>query len=366
MASVQRIPSGKYAVRWREGERHRSRTFTLAADAERFRAEATRRLELGESILSVRDVPLLREEAISWLASKHDLAPSTERLYADVIESAILPELGGLRLTDLRPRLLEGWQQKLLRDGRGARGVQTARGVLSQILDRAVAHEYLPANHLKAVKGPRQSSRKQVEPATVEQVERIREQLTSARQRAMVSVLAYTGLRPPQEAMALMWSDLEGPRLRVRRRNVYGTIKPGLKQGCPERVVDLPTPVAAELAELRLRLGRPSGLIFCRRDGNPWTRADWGNWRNRKFKPAAREAGLTATFAPYDLRHTCASLMLAAGRPLPEIAHQLGHSIAVCASVYSHLVDAYRGQDLRPLQARVAEARALSVRRERA
>jgi integrase len=63
-----------------------------------------------------------------------------------------------------------------------------------------------------------------------------------------------------------------------------------------------------------------------------------------RFRPAAGAAGLVewdarrtrwfGDFTPYDLRHTSASLMIAAGRPIAEVADHLGR-VDVCARTYA-------------------------------
>ena len=52
----------------------------------------------------------------------------------------------------------------------------------------------------------------------------------------------------------------------------------------------------------------------------------------------ARAAGL-APAVPYVLRHSFASLLAHEGRSLVFIARQLGHSVAVRAETYQHVVD---------------------------
>ena len=50
------------------------------------------------------------------------------------------------------------------------------------------------------------------------------------------------------------------------------------------------------------------------------------------------KAGLTKSPRVHDLRHTCASWMIAAGVPLPIIQQHLGHeSIQTTIGVYGHL-----------------------------
>jgi integrase len=50
------------------------------------------------------------------------------------------------------------------------------------------------------------------------------------------------------------------------------------------------------------------------------------------------KAGLTKSPRVHDLRHTCASWMIAAGVPLPIMQQHLGHeSIQTTIGVYGHL-----------------------------
>jgi integrase len=91
-------------------------------------------------------------------------------------------------------------------------------------------------------------------------------------------------------------------------------------------------------------------------DGHPWRQHDWDRWRRRKFDPAKRSAGLE-DFVPYDLRHTAASLLIATGRPITEVALQLGHSPSTCADIYAHVVEKYRGQQIRSFDDLIGESR---------
>jgi len=62
-------------------------------------------------------------------------------------------------------------------------------------------------------------------------------------------------------------------------------------------------------------------------------------YRGRVWDNAVTEAGLEGV-TPHALRHTCASLMRAAGADVKEIQAQLGHrSPVVTLSVYTHLFE---------------------------
>lgn len=60
------------------------------------------------------------------------------------------------------------------------------------------------------------------------------------------------------------------------------------------------------------------------------------------FRRALAAAGLPRVTL-HDLRHSCATVMLSAGIPLPVIAEMLGHSsIRVTADLYAHIVPSLR------------------------
>ena len=93
----------------------------------------------------------------------------------------------------------------------------------------------------------------------------------------------------------------------------------------------------------------------------PWRKTDWDNWRSRRFKKACENAGLDR-FRPYDLRHTCASLMIRAGDPPAEIAAHLGNSLRVLFDTYGHEIEEMRGQPVKSVDEVIRAARADDVR----
>ncbi len=63
------------------------------------------------------------------------------------------------------------------------------------------------------------------------------------------------------------------------------------------------------------------------------------NWRRRVFDPALQAAGL-GELTPHELRHTAASLAVAAGANVMAVQRMLGHaSAAMTLDVYSGLFD---------------------------
>ena len=131
------------------------------------------------------------------------------------------------------------------------------------------------------------------------------------RDAVLVWVLAYAGLRPG-EALAMRWADVRERTLLINAPKTNST-----------RTVRLLGPLAQDLAERRMRSGRPGdkSLVFPRRDGDPWTDTDWRNWRKRRFA-VARQLG----HAP--------SMTLAAVRPT-ALAREHAHPGGRAGSRYS-------------------------------
>jgi site-specific recombinase XerD len=155
-------------------------------------------------------------------------------------------------------------------------------------------------------------------------VERIRARLR-LRDATLVSLLAYAGLRPESEAIALTWGQVGRRSLRIRATKTDR-----------ERHVKLLRPLAQDLAHWRHALGKPSAqdLVFPVRKDR-WSRHDWRNWLRRVYRPAAQAAGLDRTARPRDLRGSFASLLIWEGQNVVEVAHQLGHSAQTCLRDYA-------------------------------
>jgi integrase len=155
----------------------------------------------------------------------------------------------------------------------------------------------------------------------------------------MFRLLAATGLRW-SELIEVRWRDLAldsvPPQVQVRRARVKGTVKPP-KTRHGVRDVPLEASIARKLRERQAASGAlPDALVFASRDSSP---LDHSNMLRRVLRPAAEEAG--APWAGFHtFRHTCASLLLSAGRNAKQIQHWLGHhSPTFTLERYGHLMD---------------------------
>jgi integrase len=201
----------------------------------------------------------------------------------------------------------------LEREGVGASTRAKAYRLLSRILGTAIESGYLTRNPC-TIRGAASEPAPEMRFATVAEVAALADAIPP-RFRALVLVAAYTGLR---------WGELAGLRvgrvdllhrritvaeqlLEVRGRLAFGPPKTGAGQ----RTVTLPTVAAEALAEHLSTYAEvgPEGLVFPAARGGPIRRS---NFTRRVWIPATRAAGVEG-LRFHDLRHTAATLAIAAG-----------------------------------------------------
>jgi integrase len=135
----------------------------------------------------------------------------------------------------------------------------------------------------------------------------------------------------PSEYLALTWSDFDPERGTVTVSKTLEHRKgewafEDTKRGRSRRMIKLQKWVVALLRKLqeeaRAAEERAGNLFFASRCGGPIHEA---KFVGRYFKPLLKSAGLP-NIRLYDLRHTAATLGLAAGVSPKILSEQLGHA----------------------------------------
>lgn len=144
------------------------------------------------------------------------------------------------------------------------------------------------------------------------------------REKAMIAVIAYAGLRN-RELGRLRNSDVN---LTGRYLFIRGT-KPQ-----KDRHANIAAPCAAVLAEyMRERGGGPDDLLFvCLRSGKAYVQQNL----RKLIRTTAKRAGLAKRVYPHLLRHALATNMLRRGAHLLAIKEQLGHAFVETTMIYVH------------------------------
>lgn len=284
--------------------------------------------------------PTLREFCQTWVTER---APEWRRSHEVVVHSTlngrILPTLGDKPVAAIQKAELMAFRAALTqlpgragRAGLSPKRVNNVMGLVRQILADA-AERYGFASPAANVK-PLKVKRSEVKPFSLAEVQNI---LATVRPdyRPYLTVRFFTGMRTG-EVHGLKWKyvDFERRLICIRETFILGEDDDTKTEGS-QRDIQMSQLVFDALQRQREATGQVSPYVFCNREGNP---LDNAAFNNRVWKPLLRHLGLEQR-RPYQMRHTAATLWLAAGEAPEWIARQLGHTTTeMLFRVYSRYV----------------------------
>jgi len=342
----------RYEVRYRDGShRERSRVFSVHKDAKAFKLDIERRHQAG--LLYQAPPERFGVIATGWMeryvigaAGRVRPRPKSIRIAEDCL--AALTPLNDLSVERLRRPVVEDLIAQIAE--RAPRRAEMTLALLKRILRDAEERGQVID---PAVQRIRLARVQEGDPRflTGDEVEELQSWMPEQIAR-IVPIAVLTMLRRG-EILGLCDRDID---LEAGSIAVFGQQQAGArvatKTRAGRRTVDVGPHVTRLLREQQAsRPHSPDGYLFPTPAG---TAFDADNFMARIFKPAARAAGFPElTF--HDLRHTGASLMIAAGCHVKVIAEQMGHSDggALVLRRYGHLYRGARRQAATALEAHV-------------
>jgi integrase len=370
----------------------------LDGERERLRITRTTKRELDAAVRYIENArdagqqPWLLENITVeqwlsfWLESILPLSVRWKTLsgYASLMRVHVIPNIGPLPLTEVRPETLERLYRKLLDEGSSTPLVHAVHRTFRSSLSEAVRRERLASNPAARARPPRVET-VEIQPLSAVECQDILRASRATANPARWSVALALGLRQG-EALGLTWRDvdLDEGVLRVRRSVQRRTWNHGCapadgdapgcgrKRGadCPQRrngglllvepktrssrrSIGLPAPLVTELrshraAQLRLKLERAKlwdntfDLVFCTDQGTPIDPAnDYREWKRLLRSAGVRDARL------HDARHTAATLLLLQGVDIRTVMAIMGWTEMATAQRYVHAVDELRHEAAR-------------------
>lgn len=314
---------------------------------------AMQKVDAGLPVISERET--VATFMNRWLADvvTPSVRPKTLTSYEQLVRRHINPALEHISLARLSPQDVQKFMNAKLPSGLSPRTVQYLRAILRRALGQALRWDLVSRNVATLVDPPR-SVRHEITPLTPLQATAFLAAVKGDRNEALYTVAIALGLRQG-EALGLRWSDvnLDAGTLTVsvalqRVNGILSLVEPKTRRS--RRTVSMPPTVIASLRDHRIRqleerlssAGRWDeswNFVFPSTIGTP---QDAGNVV-RQFHAALDKAGLPS-LRFHDLRHTCASLLLAQGQPR-MIMDVLGHSqISLTLDTYSHVMPEMRKQ----------------------
>lgn len=329
----------------------------------------------GTTVAAWLDVWLERKE-------KNGLRPASVSVYRQHIQDYLKPNLGSLRLRDLRPGHVADMLDRL-QDAEGKKGTKLSPNSITRIhaclrsaLSTAVKMRLVTYNAARDVELPK-VTRKRVRPWQPNELGAFLDSIQTDRLAALYETIAASGMRRG-EACGLRWEDIDAATgvITVHQQltehagypgdcSLCGGAHRGVRFATPKtesgeyRKIELDQVTAGVLLHHQVSQGlererwgeayADHGLVFAHEDGNPlypgWV-TDHFQWLTERIRVPADWSNPMGDQVPlrrvrlHDLRHGQASLMLAAGVDMNIISKRLGHSrSSFTADTYAHMLD---------------------------
>ena len=327
--------------------------------------KASAHKRLAELLVTIQEgiyVRQLKQLTVgSWLQrwlnghAVSNLSPKTAESYEQELSHYVTPNLGGIRLNELRPHHIQDYIVKALTEGRrhrvsglSRRSVQYHYRILSKALDDAIKLGLIVVNPCKAVSPPR-PVHKDVPALDADDLYRLLGAIRDSSYYLFYHTLLFTGLRRG-ELLALQWQDLDLDLACIYVAHTLHKLDDGSiiikepKTSRGRRHVDLPPSLAMLLRQYKVEreaehtiMGKAlteDDFVFSHMDGTPLN----PNTVSHTFTKMVARAGLPH-LRLHDLRHIHATMLLKAGIHPRIVQERLGHSsIATTLDIYSHTV----------------------------
>jgi len=346
--TIYRRTDGRWAATislgYRNQRRHRKTFYgKTKAEVHHKLVEAQRNEQLGLNVAPARIT--VAQFLHQWLEEivKPKARPSTYRSYEQICRNHLVPALGKTQLSKLSVVQVQSFLNQRSKDGISS---EHLRRVLRAALAKAERWDLVPRNVCRLADAPSRPKRKSVF-LTQDQAKAFMGAIAGHRLEGLFKLTLALGLRLGEVA-GLRWSDVdfEAGTLSVsaQLQRVEGKLRHvDLKTTRSRRTLPLPAFVVESLRKHKSRQAeeklwnidrwQEQGLVFTSTIGTP---VDLRNVR-RSLAEVLKKADLPP-MRFHDLRHSAASLMLAAGADLRLIMETLGHSqIAVTADLYTHV-----------------------------
>jgi integrase len=288
----------------------------------------------------------------SWLGHvASQVSPRSHERYCELVRKNIVPLIGAVPLTKLKPAQISTAYAKALkegrRDGKGGLAPTTVlymHRLIKKALGQAVRWELVSRNVADAVDPPKME-RAALATYDMRQTAELLEALRNTRLRLPVLLGVMCGLRRG-EIIALRWRNIDLVRGQLSVVESAEQTAAGVRYKPPKsgrgRTLALSSTVVSELrqhrlnqAEELLRLGMKQTdgtFVYTRQDGAPM-----------QPRSLSQMWAACSTHLPrirfHDLRHAHATHMLSAGVHPKVASERLGHSkVGITLDLYSHVL----------------------------
>lgn len=275
----------------------------------------------------------LSEYLSDWLSATESTVSESSfalrKLYAN---KHIAPSIGHIKLSELDAMTVQTFYQEKHQAGMLPQTVKRMHATLSKALSDAVKFKLVSVNVARDAERPR-VIRTEIQALNSDEVSRLFDAARGDRFECFYTIAVTCGLRAG-ENIGLMWSDVDfqAGTLRVRRCIHNCKIK-SLKSDRSYRTIKLSRTALTALSKQRANQTVESEWVYptATGDHHKTTKYLYRSWY--RIKDSAQLPKRTRI---HDMRHTCATWLVAGGTPIQVVADILGNDPALCLRVYLH------------------------------
>jgi integrase len=285
------------------------------------------------------------------------VAPASYRGYKLIVNLMRLYfDKKNILLTDLKPLHIESYYQHMRGRGNSSNTILHHHVIIRKALDYAVKTDLISTNPADKIERPK-IGKYIGNFCNRDEIQKIFEVYKGHPHEICVYLAAYYGLRR-SEVLGLRWQsiDFKDKKIVINHKveQIYGKYKDGgdnirtsdiLKNSSSYRTLPLFPKIEELLSAVKAKMANDKEWLaglYCEKNTD-YVCLDYcgqiikPNTLTQVFRRVLVENGLKK-IRFHDLRHSCASLMLAEGVPMKQIQEWLGHStFNTTADTYSHL-----------------------------
>lgn len=291
----------------------------------------------------------------AWLRDvvKPNVRPKTHRTYSDHVKLHIEPALGSRPMAKLTPQSVQSFLNDKLQSGLSGQSVHHLLATLRAALNIATKWGLIPRNVAALVEPPR-IQKTDIQPFTPDEAQSFLAAIRGDRHEALYLVALASGLRQG-EILGLRWEDIDLDNSTLTVRFALQRVNKKLRLVEPKtpksrRVIKLPQVTITALQAHKMnqeqerlladKQWKETGLVFTTRVG---TAVDARRLLTKFWKVLTDAKLRHIRF--HDLRHSCATLLLAQGVHPRIVMDLLGHSqIGLTMNTYSHVIPAMQSE----------------------
>lgn len=341
--TLSRKANGRWEIQIMDGfksdGRRNIRSFSgkTQKEAKEKRDEYLRKKAAG--ILTGHDMRFEEWADIWYEHHKDNVTATTQEGYKYTLR-ILKDHFGRRKLAEIKTMDVEQFLRKLRKDGRASSYIAQCRGMLHQIMNKAVANDFLMKNPVAFAEKMRKQPPKEKEAFTADEMRILFRELPDDRIGWSIRLLLATGMRA-QELLGLEPRHIAQDGSSINIAQAVVRVKGSVAIGTPKSFDSYRTIPVPEMVRYCARNLRNTDNKFIWEAGKPGIPCSPSHFRDQ-FKKALEKIEGVRVLTPHCCRHTFVSQMQALGVDIETIQNIVGHAEIDMTRHYLHVQEPKR------------------------